>query len=59
MALEQLAPREPEVGGGKPLARFQRAQRAERLDLEQPPLGALVGPLEVQPGGIDAAEHVL
>ncbi len=59
VALEQLPPREPEVGDREPLACLERPERGQRLDLEQPALGALVGALEIHPGRVDTPEHVL
>ena len=59
VAPEQLAPGEAEVRGRERLAGAQDAQRTQRLGGEQPPLGPLVGPLQVQPGRVDASQDVL
>ena len=59
MVAEEVAPREPQVGGGERRLAAQRPQRGSRLDRQQSPLGALVGLLEVDPRGVDAAQDVL
>src|SRR6185437_12205410 len=56
---EKVAPREAEVCGGKRRVLAERAQRRRGLDREEPPLCALVRLLEVDPRGVDAANHVL